>query len=371
MRPGGSRAASFLAAAIMVAVSLSLSLVAAELILRALAGDEGAATDTYRSYSGYYTNQPGDSLTVTNDDGRTNTMRFDRLGLRNPEGAAASADVVVLGDSFIAAVNTGDGATLVDWLRAGGIRAYNAGVNGMSTYQQVTLLRDHLAGLSLRTVLVGFYLGNDFRDNLFSSFPPPAAGEAEPGASRSGRRWRDLAADVCRRSALCRLVHARVWLGLVVGQQNDPMASYALAEMAVLRHADPRVDAMVGRTREALAELRRVAETRGLRVLMFGIPSPAQVTQDFADVARYADDSRAEAFARETMAAGYSWDNPDRRLAALCAELDLAYVSLLAEFRNRSRQERLYYERDRHWTDRGQKVAADRLIAALRNLAKQ
>ena len=67
-------------------------------------------------------------------------------------------------------VNTPAALTLVGQLRARGIDAYTAGVIAMGTFSEFYLLRDHLPDSGTRTVVLGFYLGNDFHDNYWGNF---------------------------------------------------------------------------------------------------------------------------------------------------------------------------------------------------------
>ena len=126
----------------------------------------------YVWYAGYNTYAPQTYWQGGNEAGEQFVVSFDEMGLRNPLQSLTRADVVLLGDSFIAADNTPVEHTLVGELRAAGIASYNAGVDGAGTFNEVHLLRDHLRAWHGRIVVVAFYLGNDFRDNYGEELVP-------------------------------------------------------------------------------------------------------------------------------------------------------------------------------------------------------
>ena len=91
----------------------------------------------YVAYAGYTTYVPQTHWQGGNEAGQQFDVSYDEMGLRNPPQSLARADVLVLGDSFIAADNTPAEHTLVGELRAAGIASYNAGVDGVGTFNEV------------------------------------------------------------------------------------------------------------------------------------------------------------------------------------------------------------------------------------------
>jgi hypothetical protein len=126
----------------------------------------------------------------------------------------------------------------------------------------------------------------------------------------------------------------------------------------------------VRRTGEALDALQALCKERGCSLYVVGIPSKAQVLRSFHEISGFADDPRAKAHAQETMAAGYSFDRPNHVLESLARERKIAYLSLLPTFRNAAAKP-LFGQIDVHWTEEGQRLAADRMMHTIFKYAKR
>src|SRR5262245_42105502 len=124
-------------------------------------------TPNYVRHSGYYTFEPNSRLGRINERHEQFVISFDEHGLRNPSGALPSSRVSVLGDAFVNALMTRDDRTFTAVLsKILDKPVYNAGGVGYSTFQETRLLRDLLKeGANPETVVLVFFLGNDFRDN--------------------------------------------------------------------------------------------------------------------------------------------------------------------------------------------------------------
>ena len=124
----------------------------------------------------------------------------DSRGFRNP-AALDRADVVLLGDSMTHGVEVSPDETWGHVLATEtGAAVYNMAISGWGPSQAAFVLPDALA-LKPKTVLYGFYFGNDLVDVLAVPPPPPeASGESrilprrkvavpcgETGASAAGR----------------------------------------------------------------------------------------------------------------------------------------------------------------------------------------
>jgi hypothetical protein len=321
---------------------------------------------SYLWYAGYKTYVPQTYWQGGNEAGEQFEVSFDEMGLRNPPQSMARADVMVLGDSFIVADNTPFEHTLVGELRAGGIASYNAGVDGTGTFNEVHLLRDHLRNWRGRIVVVAFYLGNDFRDNYEDQLvpEPSTAAAMQPVRGRIGERIR----AACKALFTCNWSYHQIYLGLIEGESRDPMKSFALAQMETMAKRSAATDVAVAHTRQAFAELARVAARRDFRVLIVGVPSAAQVLQRLREIEGFEIDPRAYDYGGELIGnRGLDFDRPDRLAALLASEAGFPYMSLLAIFRAH-KEEKLFYQIDLHWTAAGQKLAAEILVPHLQSM---
>jgi len=281
------------------------------------------ATD-YQSRDGYYTYVSSASFTFSNEKGEQIPVEIDEQGLRNPSGSLSAARIIVLGDSFAAAINTCAAETFAAHLaRLVGQPVYNAGVDGFSTFQETRLLR-HLirAGGHAQSVVLLFYLGNDFRDNFIDNIRVSEAG----------------------------------WMG------SWPV-SQALGYQTV---PPPGVKAALRRTGVALEELKALCAEHGMRLLVVGVPSRAEVFQVLNRDSDWGwhDQSEIEQFDREARRSDLSFDAPDFRLRTMLAVGGLEHLSLLEAFRSH-REDRLYGKKDSHWTPEGQRLAAELVAQAL------
>jgi hypothetical protein len=208
----------------MLVVTALICLEIVEIMLRLLLPSTTIALmrgGHYVWYAGYRTYVPLAHWPGGNEAGEQFEVSFDEMGLRNPTQSLARADVMVLGDSFIAADNTPIEHTLVGELRAAGVASYNAGVDGAGTFNEVHLLRDHLRGWHGRVVVVAFYLGNDFRDNYGDSLVPEPSSAAAMRPMR-GRMDEGLR-TICKALFTCNWLYHQVYLGLIEGESRDPM----------------------------------------------------------------------------------------------------------------------------------------------------
>ena len=151
---------------ILLALAGILSLAAAELMLRLTVKTQDQLPG-YVSHSNFYTYPPDIKFSFTNEDGKQISIHTDENGLRNQPGALEKADVILVGDSFIFGINTNQEQTLTGCLLRKGIKAYNAGMGGYSTYNELFLLRNLIRKVHPSSVILFFYLGNDFHDNYF------------------------------------------------------------------------------------------------------------------------------------------------------------------------------------------------------------
>ena len=352
---------------VLIGVAVTGCVLAAELTLRIVRPPNYGMDGQWSERDGYYVYPPGSRFVAPNEEGTNVEIAVDEKGLRNPPHTLGSADVILLGDSFVAAVNTPAGQTLADRLRGADLAVYDAGVGGLSTFQELRLLRALLKTARPHTVVLCFYLGNDFHDNYFDqsdrerdaatihwlgmTFRPPAHKTAPPG--------------MCARSALCAFLYGRVYLGTILGWTGDRMASFSLAELASYRLTyDAPMNRAVAKTNQAFAELAALARERGFGVVLLGIPSKAQVARSLEEVDFFDRDQRARGAALAIIRAGYSFDRPDGVARELAQRNGLPYLSLLETFRSAGALN-LYYQIDAHWNAAAQALAAQRLMTIL------
>lgn len=320
-------------------------------------------------------------------EGRHSTVAIDGRGLRTVPGAPASAErrVLVLGDSFAFGFGVGADEALPGRLqRALGpqVEVVNGGHCGFGPDNEALLLEQDGAALRPELVLVLFYAGNDLwnvlsgpdraqvRQGVLVSRPGVlerwdralGPGRIEPrylatAPTASSSAWRGL----LRRSHLWRFVSRR--LAALRGRRAgvDPSARplTPLDDEAVLIREDPPEFAQGWeRVRGLLARMNGWSRAHGARFAVAVVPAASQV-----DAARW----RAARERHSLRADDFDLEKPQRLLGAMGAADGYAVVDLLPALRAAARDgEPLYFARDPHWTARGHAVAADAVLAALR-----
>ena len=352
---------------LFVVFSLLVGFVLLEISVRIFFRSSGDRTENKTQMRpGYFVQIPNTTYVQTNEIGEQVEVRIDENGFRNPSGILPDAEAIVIGDSFIMAINTPEENTLVGTLRHRGFHVYNAGMDGNGTVQQYYILADLLKQCHPRLVILAFYLGNDFRDNYFASF----SSSGNEGLHGSEQRPLETPKDirfisikhrirqVLRLSRTCALLDDHLYSGWIKGQAKDYMASFCLSEIVSFRtKEDPRFQTGIEKSRAAIKIMNDTLNSMGIGFYVMGIPSKAQVLKSFREVSSYMLDRRSEEFTRETIDGGYSFDQPNDILAEICGELGISYIPLIGVFRSNYSM-KLYYDLDLHWTPAGQDLVS-------------
>jgi hypothetical protein len=154
----------------------------------------------------------------------------------------------------------------------------------------------------------------------------------------------------------CRWFKSAAWK-VIASLSLSEMLSYRLAPNADMELAEKKTDL-------AFAEIAKLGKEKGIKILLVGIPSKAQVYQAFHEISNFFLDPNSRDYALETIRAGFSFDRPDRVARALAEKNGLEYLSLLPLFRNNAHR-KIYYQIDVHWTALGQELAADYLLRTI------
>jgi len=299
-------------------------------------------------------------------------------GFRTPEYAYAREPgvfrVAIMGDSF--ASDSGQvpwramwGTLLGERLEAAlerEVEIVNLGVPAVGPRFVLRLWELEGRRLDPDLVVFSFFVGNDFTDEFDA---PLTTVDADALARhslvvrllRNGRRW-------WRERRVARVHRPRETttdperMGVEIGEQREPPGpylseeTYLRVEASRLRICDTRGDYFESRLAAVAPILERFdASVRlaGGRLVVLIIPDEFQVDPKL--LARLAPDP-----------ATIDLDRPQRRLAELLGEKDIAHLDLLPLFRELGRSRVLYRERDTHWNSAGNRVAADELARFLK-----
>jgi hypothetical protein len=294
----------------------------------------------------------------------TTHLRFNSLGFRGPEirpKRLGGKRILVLGDSFVSALNVEEVETFTSILEARlngesgttNVEVVNAGTPGYGTWHELEALRTLGPKLSPDLVIICVYVGNDLTDNL-----NPRASKVKDGflvgeESRAGILPYELRAWLQRNS----MSYVLLWQGwgqirsLVGLKSIDPL----LPLKDILSHEPPpRTAKGYSVSQQYLRELKSFAEGH-FPVLVVLIPTEVQVyPQPFWQQIGRQGVSKAD----------YDLDLPDRTWSEMVRGLDMEMLDLLPGFRAEAGGGYLYMSLDGHLSKRGNEIAGEAIAEA-------
>ncbi len=338
---------------LLVLIAVQVPLFALELVLRiagpVLPGDYQTTTFTAWSEEFGRQNLPN-SQGWRRSSEYTTYVRVNSKGLRGPEIEHAKPPgefrVLALGDSYTFALQVREEQTFVVLLQDSlqvpnaGVRfqTINAGADGWSTIHQYAWFGEEGFRYQPDVVVLMFFVGNDPGENADIVRSPAQLdrllGLAGPGPSSPLRR------ALAESSAVWSLLEYGVLAKL--DQPESPADLRRRSRAARAADVDRRErgwevsQALFERLRDRVAE-------HGARLLVVGIPTV------------------------ELLSAA---DRPPTPLRDIAGEVAVPALDLLDPFRSvpADLRERLYFEKNRHWTPDGHDLAARVVAAELRRL---
>ena len=399
----------FLGNLILVVISFSLSLFLSEIVIRQFIPIDLGTSFAYRiphPTLGWVL-KPGVSYRNHMVEA-TVGVTYNSKGWRDVEHAIDAPHgafrALVLGDSFI----EGYSVELNDALhkrveefarqRGGDVEVINLGVGGYGTLQEYLAFQEVGQLYQPKLVLLGFYIGNDVRNNSFElesivntgtmkveSRPfldanPPPAWRITPidfeGAQRryaaAQTRQNTFPQKLASRSALVQLSERGAtrlvrMLSSTVEQFAKAHSAPSLAEQARdLAHygvhycLEPAEYTRAWEiTKRILARLKRDTEASGGRLFVFTVPALEEVSVPAMDRVRAHAPNPDKLCLEEATAYG--------RLTKLLKELKIEYVNLLPHFRRVMRDDgtNLFRRSDSHWNPAGHSLAAQLIVSTL------
>ncbi|MGI5842845.1 MAG: carbamoyltransferase N-terminal domain-containing protein [Candidatus Xenobium sp.] len=371
-RPGGNSLGGTLG---KVALILLTSLVLLEILLRLLVPNPNMQV------RGMYLEDEGGIRLRPGWQGRIHSAEFDTRVEIGKDGMRAlplpsraeGGTVLALGDSFtFGCWSEADSTWLARLQRAAGVRVLNAGIPNAGTDAEASWLRGPGASLRADLLMVSFYTGNDFHDNLVGrdSFTldsgflvlKPAA-EARWSAydclGRTPPPQTELPSDARRpwyRGVLMRSHLYQYGRSRMYGGTRSALRP-SLPQAWFLRRYTPEMEQALAQTTEYLDDLLMQAKARGIPMVLVVIPSSQEVYDEEWQAWLAAWDLEEELFDRS---------RPRRFLLEWARQRNVAALDLLSAFRGR---ERLYYRADMHWNDLGHFHAGEKVAEFLREQA--
>jgi hypothetical protein len=294
---------------------------------------------------------PGEGPPLTID------LTYDDRGFRNAE-TLSHADVAVIGDSFIEAVQTPSEFTLPRVLAAlTGWTVANLGISGYGPQQELVVLERYALPLDPKVIVWAFYEGNDLGGVLRYEELRSRIGSDLPSVPNLVDRSfsKNLLHALYRRFESCRSTErGQLDSGLFHGTDGRAVRLYVTNSSDKL---SPEEQISLAYLESVLARAQEKTSARGVRLILVFVPEKLRVYRDYV---RFPDDSAA-----------LKWGSNDlpERLEEMAAKLTppAEFLDLTGVFRSAAaRGELVYIPDDSHWTPEGHRVAA----AALADLLK-
>ena len=311
------------------------------------------------------------------------TGGHDEWGFRNAR-RPETADIVCIGDSMTygmtARARESWPAVLAE-IRGGTV--YNMGLGGYGPIQYLHLMKTLAVRLRPKTVIVGFYFGNDFFDvyNLvrfnenWSSYAELEGSKVEGGPfvlpRQSGKFLGELRDWLSKNSVFYALVSQRSGFGFVrehefaamAADKADNLISYRDAKHHVIFNLDPRfrfldmrdprIQAAMAITPHVMLDMQSVAEQEAMRLIVALIPTKERVYGRLLERAGYREKylRLAEAIDQENTARAW--------LAGLLREHHIENVDLLPALEAEVDDRDLFSPTDPHPNKDGYRVIAE------------
>ena len=327
---------------------------------------------SWRLVDGLRLHPANSSFTHVNESGETVAIRNDGLGLRNDPDRTLDPGrpvVLVLGDSFVQAINTRFEQTmcreLERLLAPHGAQVVNAGVAGYSNNEELRLLQRIGDEVQPDAVVLMAYLGNDLRDNYRLMRARMLAEKAKAPPQMTSDLW----FNATRWSRLLTAIERNKTSPVEsLDETGFDLDSYFDFELLTLwNRPHPAVAAAEEETRRILGKMKAWCDERGIPLWVFTIPSKAQADRELRLIAWFerSPESAQKAMHVARSPEGVSFDRPDDIYARLCADLGIPCSSLTPLFRANNAQP-LFYQIDDHWTPRAQRLTAELIAETLR-----
>jgi len=311
------------------------------------------------------------------------TGGHDEWGFRNAR-RPETADIVCIGDSMtygMAALARETWPAVLAEIR--GATVYNMGLGGYGPIQYLHLMRTLAVRLRPKTVIVGFYFGNDFFDvyNLvrfnenWSSYAELGGSKVEGGPfvlpRQSGKFLGELRDWLSKNSVFYAFVSQRSGFGFVrerefaamAADKADNLISYRDDKHHVIFNLDPRVrfldmrdpriQAAMAITPHVMSDMRSVAEKEAMRLIVALIPTKERVYGRLLERAGYREKYSRLADALDQEDAARAW------LAGVLRDRDIEFVDLLPALETEIKNRDLFPRTDPHPNKDGYRAIAE------------
>lgn len=396
------RKKTFAVNTLLLAVSLLVTALLAEIILRHIKPADAGSSGDFRTPHPVYgwVLEPGASFLNSMQE-TTVPVKYNSLGWRDfehtVENPANVTRVLVLGDSYMEAYSVHIKDALPSRLRQLAlddnreIEVINLGVGGYGTLQEYLVYHHHGKKYQPNIVLLGFYLSNDVRNNshaleslmtlegMKTNSRPFLDPERETGWKltmvdyegaqarfSAARKEKEIIEKASRGSALLmEIIKVARKFNSNDNGESGQIHKPAKEARHMAHHGvnycqePPEIKDAWDITQRILLRLNREVTDNGGRLVVFSVPAMHEV--DPGRMSMVLEDSPKTGLLCLDEAPGHA------RLAGILEDLQIDFIDLLPVFRETTHNtgENLFRNSDRHWNEAGHQLAAEEVMSVL------
>lgn len=310
-------------------------------------------------------------------------IRYNKHGMRdyeyNVSKKPGSYRIVFVGDSFVEALQVGINETMENLLEnmlgnyyGKKIESINLGVSGYQTAQELISLKKKGMRFNPDLVLLGFFVGNDFINNLAT----PLITEDENGNLKIQKvkfGFFNKLIKTCSTSLhLCALIKNNFFntigkkntllrrifynTGLIVTPPPPlPTKNYKIVPDYDIYLKESIYPEQFDRTKKLLKLFDKFVKENNLDWVLVIIPTKEQV-----------DKNKLKKLVKEqNLNNELDVEKAQKFLKQFAEENNISYIDLLPEFKKRNVNNTFYFEIDGHWNKKGNKLAAEIIFKKL------
>ena len=310
--------------------------------------------EPFYHYEASYQGNLGEAICRAPDPARKVSVRYDEYGFRN-SSTPDEADLVVIGDSYIEGYLTSEAnliTTVLSALRTKPV--INLGHSGYGPQQELLVLQRFGLPLKPKTIVWAFFEGNDFAEAEYYDKVVPSHSQSDFWQDFWFRSLtRNVAATMLRPARACvpnETIHASQ-AEFIDAENVRETVFFAPSEL------ETPSDRTFHQVAATIAEAARLCRASNIRLVVAFIPEKFRVYHDLPNVSLVTETSRRWRVS----------DIPDR-MRRLLRELDssIEYIDLTPALKVASLNgQATYLPDDTHWTDHGNRVAAETIYRAL------
>jgi len=277
---------------------------------------------------------------------RVNTLGFREKELDFPQ-LSARHPYLFIGDSYFNGWGVDIDARMSERVsdklhhRSLQIPVINLSLPGYGTYQYLDILKTYATTLKPRLAIIGFFVGNDFIDDLHA-----LRSEQESHSERThsaGSRFieiKGLLRYLLRNSEVANLAKYALWgvpsfrhIFDKLELKNDRLVLYERGESSSQAE-------LYNSTFTAFDQVKTFSQTFHVPILVVIIPDHIQVL-------------------RRDLFSEYDINKPQRLLKAHLDKLGIGYIDLLEYFLDARNAQELFFREDKHWSTAGHEFVAE------------